>query len=133
MAGPLDGVRILDLSERSPAAAVAAMVLGDLGADVIRVEPEGGDPVRALEGTRVWFRGNRSVTVCPAQMRDGTWEALRATADVILDTAQPWTDKPSGLLDSFGVDRRQIFAILTAYPRTIDELKSGGGAGGDPV
>jgi crotonobetainyl-CoA:carnitine CoA-transferase CaiB-like acyl-CoA transferase len=133
MAGPLDGVRILDLSERAPAAAVAAMVLGDLGADVIRVEPEGGDPVRALEGTRVWFRGNRSVTVCPAQMRDGTWEALRATADVILDTAQPWTDKPSGLLDGFGIDRRQILAILTAYPRTIDELKSGGGAGGDPV
>ena len=33
MAGPLDGfVRILDLSERSPAAAIAGMVLSDLGA-----------------------------------------------------------------------------------------------------
>ncbi len=64
----------------SPAAAVAAMVLGDLGAEVIRVEPEGGDPVRALEGTCVWFRGNRSVTVGPAQMHDGTWQALRTTA-----------------------------------------------------
>src|SRR5215472_3892521 len=99
MAGPLDGVRILDLSERSPAAAIAGMLLGDLGADVIRVEPEGGDSVRALEGTRVWFRGNRSVVIGPAQVRSGMWETLRATADGILDTAQPWTDKPSGLLD----------------------------------
>jgi crotonobetainyl-CoA:carnitine CoA-transferase CaiB-like acyl-CoA transferase len=58
MAGPLDGiVRVLDLSERSPAAAIAGMVLADLGAEVIRVEPEGGDPLRVLAGSRVWLRG----------------------------------------------------------------------------
>src|SRR6202047_626884 len=61
MAGPLDGiVRILDIPERSPAAAIAGMVLADLGAEVIRVEPEGGDPVRALPGSRVWLREQKS-------------------------------------------------------------------------
>ena len=54
MAGPLSGlVRILDLSERSPSAAIAGMVLADLGAEVIRVEPEGGDPLRAGRLARV--------------------------------------------------------------------------------
>src|SRR5579864_8914987 len=123
MAGPLDGiVRVLDLSERSPAAAIAGMVLADLGAEVIRVEPEGGDPLRVLTGSRVWLRGQKSVIVGAAQMRNGEWQALRNSADVILDTAQPWTQKPVGLLDGFGGDRRQILALLTAYPRTITEL-----------
>jgi crotonobetainyl-CoA:carnitine CoA-transferase CaiB-like acyl-CoA transferase len=123
MAGPLDGVfRILDLSERSPAAAIAGMVLADLGAEVIRVEPDGGDPVRLLAGSRVWFRGQKSVTVGPAQVRSGVWAALRDSADVILDTAQPWTQKPQGLLDGFLFDPSKILATLTAYPRSIDEL-----------
>src|ERR1700681_4603963 len=105
MAGPLDGiVRVLDLSERSPAAAITGMVLADLGAEVIRVEPEGGDPVRALAGSRIWLRGQKSVTVGAAQMSSGEWTALRNSADVILDTAQPWTQKPAGLIDGFGRD-----------------------------
>jgi crotonobetainyl-CoA:carnitine CoA-transferase CaiB-like acyl-CoA transferase len=71
MAGPLAGaVRVLDLSERSPAAAIAGMVLADLGAEVIRVEPEGGDPLRVLAGAQVWMRGQQSVTVTAADMRD---------------------------------------------------------------
>ena len=94
MAGPLAGVvRVLDLSERSPAAAIAGMVLADLGAEVIHVEPEGGDPLRALAGAQVWLRGQQSVTLADADLRDGRWDALRDSADVILDTAQPWTQK----------------------------------------
>jgi len=123
MAGPLAGaVRVLDLSERSPAAAIAGMVLADLGAEVIRVEPEGGDPVRALAGSRIWLRGQQSVTVTDADLRDGRWDALRDSADVIIDTAQPWTQKPAGLTDGLRDDPTKIVAILTAYPRTIDEL-----------
>src|SRR5713101_8360608 len=125
MPGPLDGiVRVLDLSERSPAAAIAGMVLADLGAEVIRVEAEGGDSLRVLAASRVWLRGQKSVIVGAAQMRNGEWEALRNSADVILDTAQPWTQKPVGLLDGFGGDRRQILALLTAHPHTVAELAS---------
>jgi crotonobetainyl-CoA:carnitine CoA-transferase CaiB-like acyl-CoA transferase len=122
MAGPLDGlVRVLDLSERSPAAAIAGMVLADLGAEVIRVEPEGGDPLRALAGSRVWLRGQHSVVVAPQDISNGGWQRLLASADVIVNTAHAWTQKTAGLLD-YPLNERQITATLTAYPRSTADL-----------
>ncbi|MEJ2716724.1 MAG: CoA transferase [Deltaproteobacteria bacterium] len=64
MNGPLDGVRVLELSmfQQGP---VAGMRLGDLGADVIKIEPRNGDPARGfmriigamvgLEGRNYYF------------------------------------------------------------------------------
>jgi len=122
MAGPLDGlVRVLDLSERSPAAAIAGMVLADLGAEVIRVEPTGGDPVRALGGSRVWLRGQQSVVPTARDIRTGAWQRLLASADVILNTAHSWTQKPASLL-GYPLGDRQIAATLTAYPRSAYDL-----------
>ena len=47
MSGPLDGVNVVEITmfQQGP---VAGMRLGDLGADVIKVEPKAGDPARGF-------------------------------------------------------------------------------------
>ena len=60
--GALNGVKILDLSW-GIAGPLGVMLLAEQGADVIKVEPPGGDPFRAYSGYAVWNRSRRSVTV----------------------------------------------------------------------
>ena len=125
MAGPLTGIRVIDCSERSPATAVAGMIFADLGAEVIRVEPQGGDPLRTLAASHVWLRGQKSVIVGPEQVRDGSWARLRDSADIVLDTAHPWTAKPAGLLDGREGNERQILCVLTTNPETVADATNG--------
>jgi crotonobetainyl-CoA:carnitine CoA-transferase CaiB-like acyl-CoA transferase len=70
MAAALDGLRVVDVSTLFAAPQVAAM-LGDFGADVVKVEPPEGDPLRAMGVQRagrslMWAlvgRNKRSVTL----------------------------------------------------------------------
>lgn len=84
MAQLLEGIEVVDLTGE-PAAA-AGRLLADLGATVTRVEPPGGDPLRAVDPARadVWRAGGRTLRVDgpddPALI-----DALRR-ADVVLDT-----------------------------------------------
>ncbi len=81
---PLSGIRVLDLG-RGPAAGLASMVLADFGADVLVVEPPGGDPQRALASAPMWLRGKRS---CQLDLSTDSGRAalaeLNQDADVVL-------------------------------------------------
>ena len=60
MSGALDGVRILDL-DCDLSGSYACMLLGDMGAEVVKLEPVGGNERRADPAFRLWNRGRRSV------------------------------------------------------------------------
>ena len=62
MSSALEGIRVVDLSS-GVAGPMAAMLLADFGANVVKIEPPGGDPARVLPGFAVWNRNKRSVVL----------------------------------------------------------------------
>jgi crotonobetainyl-CoA:carnitine CoA-transferase CaiB-like acyl-CoA transferase len=109
MSGALDGIRVLDLT--SGTAALGVLLLAEQGADVIKVEPPGGDPFRHYEGYKVWTRSRRSVTVDLKQDAGrAAFLALVATADVVVDSFAP------GVTERLGIGAEQLRA---AHPRLI--------------
>jgi crotonobetainyl-CoA:carnitine CoA-transferase CaiB-like acyl-CoA transferase len=91
--GALSGIRVLDLSQIA-AGPYLGSILGDLGADVIKIEPPTGDPFRAIdadfdEGHSAYFFGlNRSKRAISLNLKDSADYAvfvkLVASADVVL-------------------------------------------------
>ncbi|MGZ4735189.1 MAG: CaiB/BaiF CoA transferase family protein [Acidimicrobiia bacterium] len=118
MAGALDGVRILDLSW-GIAGPLGVMLLAEQGADVVKVEPPGGDPFRAYSGYAVWNRSRRSVTVDLKRPR-GLEALLRLVddADVLVETFRP------GVTDRLGIgfdalherNPRLVYCSCPGYP-----------------
>ena len=62
MAEPLAPYRVLDLSW-GIAGPIGTMLLAEQGAEVIKVEPPGGDPFRKLAGYPVWNRSKKSIVL----------------------------------------------------------------------
>jgi crotonobetainyl-CoA:carnitine CoA-transferase CaiB-like acyl-CoA transferase len=59
----LDGIQIVECAH-GMAGALPGMILADLGADVVKVEPPGGDPTRLRSaGPAMWDRGKRSIVL----------------------------------------------------------------------
>ena len=101
LAGPLDGVRVLDLAD--PLAAYGSRLMADLGAEVIRIEPVGGrgsvdcvpfwltsdrPPTSIFE--RFVNAGKKSVTLdIGAAEADTLLGALLAGADVLIESPVP--------------------------------------------
>lgn len=103
---PLDGVRVIDASTVI-AAPLAAMILADFGAEVIKIEhPEGGDPARThgyeRDGTPLWWlmlgRNKKSLTLHLGSEDGQTiFRSLAGTADVIIENFRPGTMERWGL------------------------------------
>jgi crotonobetainyl-CoA:carnitine CoA-transferase CaiB-like acyl-CoA transferase len=117
-AGPLDGVRLLDLSW-GIAGPVGVLLLAELGADVIKIEPPGGDPFRRQPGYHVWNRSRRSV-VLDLKSDEGRAVFLRLCerADVVVETFSPGTMHRLGLSYEALRERfpRLVFCSVPAYP-----------------
>jgi crotonobetainyl-CoA:carnitine CoA-transferase CaiB-like acyl-CoA transferase len=107
IAGPLAGIRVLELGNFI-AGPFAGQLLGDYGADVIKVEPPGdGDPMRhwgtTIDGDGLWWptigRNKRSV-VADLRTAEGQRlvQQLAATADVVVENFRP------GRLADWGLD-----------------------------
>lgn len=126
MAGVLAGVRVLDLSW-GIAGPMAAMMMADNGADVIKIEPPGGDPYRNQLGYRAWQRGKRSAILDLKSAEDkDDFLALVKTADVLVESYTP------GVTDKLGIDYaalakinpRLVYCSITGYGRgTKDEQR----------
>ena len=103
--GPLAGLRVVELGQLI-AGPFAAKTLADFGAEVIKIEPPGGDPLRQWrllhDGTSVWWqvqsRGKQSVVL---DLRDtADREIVRALineADVLIENFKPGTLEGWGL------------------------------------
>ena len=117
-AGPLRGLRVLDLSW-GVAGPVGVLLLAELGADVIKVEPPGGDPFRHQPAYHVWNRSRRSV-VLDLKAGEGRDVFLRlcGDADVLVETFSPGTMDRLGLSYGDLSPRcpRLIFCSVPAYP-----------------
>src|SRR2546423_6913260 len=89
VAGPgglLSGLRVLDFSVWRPGP-YATQLLAEIGADVLKVEPPGGDPMRAYPGLFAALSANKRSIVL--DLKDAADRAraleLAATADVVIE------------------------------------------------
>jgi len=104
--GALDGIRVLDLTNFL-SGPYCTMLLGDMGADVIKVErPDGGDDARRMppfvEGRSqpfaVWNRNKRSVTADLKKPDDVAFvRKLARHADILVENFRPGTLAKLGL------------------------------------
>lgn len=100
--GPLTGLKVVEFTHMVMGPA-AGLILADLGADVTRVEPPGGDHTRALPGSGsgyfVMYNRNKRSVFLDLKSPDGLAQAhdLCRTADVVIENFRP------GALDRLGL------------------------------
>ena len=112
---PLAGIRVLEFTHMVMGP-TCGMILADLGAEVIKVEPPGGDKTRTLPGLGIGFfrsfnRNKKSVVLditSPAGRE--TAVELIGTCDVVLENFRP------GLMTDLGLDYETLAA---KHPRLI--------------
>ena len=122
MPGPLEGVRIVDLTTMA-SGPLATSILADQGADVIKVEgPERGDGLRTIGPSRggmsaIFTSFNRSKRAIAIDLRDergvAVLDRLVAGADVVVQNFRP------GAVERMGIDAERYRAL---HPELILSL-----------
>lgn len=107
---PLEGIRVIDLT-RVLSGPFCTMMLGDMGAEVIKVEPAKGDPIREQGTLRngfsayyASFNRNKKSVVINLYSESGrrVLERLIAGADVLIDNFRP------GVMEKMGFDGERL-------------------------
>jgi len=112
---PLEGVRVLEFTHMVMGP-TCGMILADLGAEVIKVEPPGGDKTRNLPGLGIGFfrsfnRNKKSVVIDIATPEgQETARELAGQCDIVLENFRP------GLMARFGLDYE---TLSKQYPHLI--------------
>ncbi|NIH80341.1 alpha-methylacyl-CoA racemase [Amycolatopsis viridis] len=116
--GPLDGIKVLELAGIGPGPH-AAMILADLGADVVRVErPSGGLRMMPPEARDHLLRGRRSIA---ADLKTAEGRRLVgqlvAKADVLLEGLRPGVAERLGVgpQDCFARNPRLVYGRMTGW------------------
>ena len=112
---PLEGVRVIEFTHMVMGP-TCGMILADLGAEVIKIEPPGGDKTRKLPGLGIGFfrtfNRNKKSVVLNINSPEGHATALQliGQSDVVIENFRP------GLMASLGLD----YATLSkSFPRLI--------------
>ena len=124
----LEGVRVLDLSLFLPGPHLT-MVMADHGADVIKIEPPSGEPVREVglkqAGASTWFRnthrGKRCI-VLDLKSADGkaAFTKLVAWADVVVEAFRPGVAKRLGIdyASCKAINPKLVYCSISAFGQT---------------
>lgn len=132
----LSGIRVLDITQVM-AGPYCAMLLCDMGADVIKVEPPAGDSTRRMAGARggdspgfnAVNRGKRGIVVDIKHERGREVVArLASTADVLVENYRPGAMARAGLgyEQLRAVNRRLVYASISGYGQTGPHGARGG-------
>lgn len=128
-AGPLFGIKVVDFSQAA-AGPFCAQQLGDLGADVIKVEPPGGDMIRgwddaASAGLGTYFMGiNRSKRSIELNLKTEAGldiaKRLCKGSDVLIENYRPGTMARLGLgfEDLRAENSRLVYVSISAFGET---------------
>ena len=125
---PLEGVRVIEMGQLL-AGPFTGTILAYFGAEVIKVEPPGGDPIRGWRllrnGTSLWYRSlgrnKKSVTLDLKSERGRELAGkLLDTADVVVENFRP------GLMEKWGLGPEQmkqrnsglVYARISGYGQT---------------
>lgn len=133
---PLQGLRVIELGQLL-AGPFAGCMLGYFGAEVIKIEPPGGDPIRnwreMKDGTSLWWRSlarNKKCISLDLKTEEGRdlVKQLLTTADIVIENFRP------GVMENWGLgpeslrreNPRLIYARISGYGQSGPYAKKPG-------